>query len=165
MITVVDSPHFFRLYSSKNDVADHEELLGKEEVKPQSFDDVKGKLDDDNYDTMKWVEVERKVVDLLVEQVECADMIVLNKVDRIEDNATLESLHSMVSALNPSASVFEASYGKIPMHEVASLHRPTDPPTDPPTHSPHMQRQASSNAQISGVWESQRAVHQPRRLG
>ena len=33
MITVVDSPHFFRLYSSKNDVADHEELLGKEEIR------------------------------------------------------------------------------------------------------------------------------------
>ena len=30
MITVVDSPHFFKLYSSKNDVADHEELLGVE---------------------------------------------------------------------------------------------------------------------------------------
>jgi len=106
MITVVDSPHFFRLYSSKNGVADHEELLGKEEQKVET------------YDTMKWVEVERKVVDLLVEQVECADMVVLNKVDAVEDQTNVGSLHSIVEALNPNSQVFECSFGKVPMHEI-----------------------------------------------
>ncbi len=38
-------------------MADHEELLGREEQSAERFE------------TMKWVEVERKVVDLLVEQV------------------------------------------------------------------------------------------------
>ena len=73
---------------------------------------------DDTYDSMKWVEVERKVVDLLTEQVECADIVVLNKIDRVEDAAQRKALNGMVAALNPSASIFEASFGKIPMHEV-----------------------------------------------
>jgi len=106
MITVVDSPHFFRLYSSKNDVADHEELLGREEQRVET------------YDAMKWVEVERKVVDLLTEQVECADMVVINKVDAVEKEADVGALRAIVGALNPTAQLFECSYGKVPMHDI-----------------------------------------------
>jgi G3E family GTPase len=64
VINVVDSPHFFDLYSSKNDVADHEELLGGDAA-PAAPADSK-------FDHMRSVEVERSVVDLLVEQVKCA---------------------------------------------------------------------------------------------
>ena len=59
------------------------------------------------------VQVERKVVDLLVEQVECADMIVLNKDDRV-DAKQRGVLKSIAGALNPSASV---------QHHSTRLHR------------------------------------------
>jgi G3E family GTPase len=60
ILTVVDSPHFFDLYSSKNDVADHAVLLGGEAASSAL---------DASYEEMRSVEVERSVVDLLVEQV------------------------------------------------------------------------------------------------
>ena len=56
------------------------------------------------------MQVERKVVDLLVEQMECADMIVLNKDDRVDDKRR-GVLRSIAAALNPSASVEHCSFG------------------------------------------------------
>jgi G3E family GTPase len=56
------------------------------------------------------VQVERKVVDLLVEQIECADMIVLNKDDRV-DAKQRGILKSIAGALNPGASVQHCSFG------------------------------------------------------
>ena len=65
VVTVVDSPHFFDLYSSKNDVADHAELLGAGAGAAHAA--AAGALDA-SYERMQSVEVERSVVDLLVEQ-------------------------------------------------------------------------------------------------
>lgn len=105
MITVVDSPHFFDLYSARNDIADREELIGGEDRAVERYDD------------MKSIEVERKVVDLLVEQVECADKIVLNKTDRVDDKQR-KLLGDILHALNPSASVFHCEFGNVPLEEV-----------------------------------------------
>ena len=46
----------------------------------------------------------RPVVDLLVEQIECADYIILNKIDQL-DAAQLESLKGIASSLNPLSRV------------------------------------------------------------
>ena len=46
----------------------------------------------------------RPVVDLLVEQIECADFVILNKIDQL-DAAQLESLKGIASSLNPLAKV------------------------------------------------------------
>lgn len=46
----------------------------------------------------------RPVVDLLVEQIECADFVILNKIDQL-DAAQLESLKGIASALNPLSKV------------------------------------------------------------
>eukprot|EP00960_Hanusia_phi_P031976 749592-Hanusia_phi.AAC.2 len=102
MITVVDSPHFFELYSSKHDIVDHQELIG---------------LNDANAAAESMSLVERKVVDLLVEQVECADLIVLNKDDRVDDQKRL-ALKNIVSALNPKADIVHCEYGKIALDRV-----------------------------------------------
>jgi G3E family GTPase len=108
MITVVDSPHFFDLFSSKHDVADHAELLGVDEQQLAR---------DDAYDVMKSVEVERKVVDLLVEQIECSSTVVLNKIDRVSDERRAP-LRGMIAALNAGAELFECSFGKVPLAKV-----------------------------------------------
>jgi G3E family GTPase len=50
----------------------------------------------------------RPVVDLLVEQIECADIILLNKVDLLPgalEGEALEQLQAIVSSLNPLATV------------------------------------------------------------
>ena len=46
----------------------------------------------------------RPVVDLLVEQIECADFVILNKIDQL-DAAQLESLKGIASSLNPLSKV------------------------------------------------------------
>ena len=74
MITVVDSATFIKDYSSRAPIAGRPELGEGGGMRP--------------------------VVDLLVEQVECADFIVLNKIDLL-DEPTLDSLGAIVSSLNP----------------------------------------------------------------
>jgi G3E family GTPase len=44
-------------------------------------------------------------------------MVVLNKTDRLEEDKR-GILNQIVSALNPTASIFECSYGKVPITEV-----------------------------------------------
>ena len=107
MITVVDSPHFFELYSSKHDVADVVELVGS-----SSGSGV------ERYDELGQVQVERKVVDLLVEQIECADLIVLNKDDRIVDDRQRHVLKTIVETLNPSATVVRCTFGRVPLDTI-----------------------------------------------
>ena len=91
MVTVVDSASFMNDYSSKAPVAARPELGDGGGMRP--------------------------VVDLLVEQVECADFIVLNKVDMLEKKV-VDGLEAIVSSLNPLAKVFTCEHGKVDMDEL-----------------------------------------------
>lgn len=53
------------------------------------------------------------VVDLLVTQTEAADIVILNKVDQVEDDKVIKQVRSVVSTLNPSANVLETVFGKV----------------------------------------------------
>lgn len=59
----------------------------------------------------------RPVVDLLVEQIECADYVVLNKTDLL-DEATTGSLSAIVSSLNPLAQVVTCQHGAVPCEKL-----------------------------------------------
>ena len=50
----------------------------------------------------------RPVVDLLVEQIECADFVILNKIDQL-DAGQLESLKGIATSLNPLSKVISQS--------------------------------------------------------
>lgn len=91
MITVVDSATFIKDYSSRAPIAGRPELGEGGGMRP--------------------------VVDLLVEQVECADFIVLNKIDLL-DEPTLDSLGAIVSSLNPLARIVRAAHGEVPVADV-----------------------------------------------
>jgi G3E family GTPase len=54
----------------------------------------------------------RTIVNLLVDQVEFADVIILNKTDLV-DNITLGLLKSTLQKLNPYAKIVDAEFGKI----------------------------------------------------
>jgi G3E family GTPase len=96
MVTVVDAINLTADYGSHDFLAMRGESLG-------------------DYDT-------RTVVDLLVEQIEFADTIVLNKVA----DATLEQLtaaRSIIKSLNPVARLIEADFAKVPVAEIVGTGR------------------------------------------
>ncbi|PTL58803.1 GTP-binding protein [Paraconexibacter algicola] len=86
MVTVVDAGAFRR------DMAEHEHLAQRGEVTGDGDD--------------------RTVADLLVDQVEFADVIVLNKTD-LADARELELLEQEIVALNPRARRVRATHGRV----------------------------------------------------
>lgn len=50
-----------------------------------------------------------------VEQVECADYVVLNKSDMLTDKAQQEQLASIIASLNPLSTVVPCEHGKVPV--------------------------------------------------
>ncbi|MCD7445121.1 GTP-binding protein [Streptomyces lincolnensis] len=60
---------------------------------------------------------ERTVSDLLVDQVEFADVIVLNKLDLV-DSAEADRLRAALARLNPAARIVGAEHGRVDLHQV-----------------------------------------------
>ena len=96
MVTVVDAASFLRDYNAAEALQVRGESLGE---------------DDD-----------RTVTDLLVDQVEFADVIVLNKLDLVSKDQVLE-LEAVVRALNPGAKIVRAVRGQVPLAEVLDTGR------------------------------------------
>lgn len=57
------------------------------------------------------------ITSILVEQVEFANVIVLNKIELIDD-ATLAELEAVIHALNPTAQLVRTSWGKVPLEHI-----------------------------------------------
>ncbi|MBD8390449.1 GTP-binding protein [Dysgonomonas sp. BGC7] len=64
---------------------------------------------------------ERSIVDLLVEQIEFANVIVLNKVDLISAHQQ-EEMKRIIRKLNPDAKIIQANHGKIDPKEILNTH-------------------------------------------
>lgn len=86
MVTVVDAFNFFNDFGSAEKLADRA-------------------LTDDAADT-------RTIVNLLTDQIEFADILVLNKVDLV-DAETLGVLRAALKKLNPGARIVEARFGQV----------------------------------------------------
>ncbi|MED0874220.1 GTP-binding protein [Bacillus mobilis] len=91
MVTVVDANRFW------DDFADGESLLDRK----QSIDEN---------DT-------REVIDLLIDQIEFANVILLNKIDLLEKEDVIE-LHHLLKKLNPGAKIIESSFSNVPLQEI-----------------------------------------------
>ncbi|RAP24686.1 hypothetical protein DID73_00995 [Candidatus Marinamargulisbacteria bacterium SCGC AG-343-K17] len=91
MVTVVDVVHFFDNLDSVELLKDRGESLGEED--------------------------ERSIVDLLVEQIEFANIILLNKSNEI-DPSHLIKIKGVIKALNPDAKCIETNYSDVPMQNV-----------------------------------------------
>jgi G3E family GTPase len=90
MVTVVDSFNFMKDFASNERLADRE------------LTDIDGDY--------------RTIVNLLTDQIEFANVIILNKTDLI-DPETLGFLKSALKKLNPDAAILESEFGKIdPQH-------------------------------------------------
>ena len=91
MVTVVDAASFLRDYYDAEDLSARGESLGEDD--------------------------ERTVTDLLIEQVEFADVIILNKLDLVSANEASE-LEAVLAALNPGARILPTTRGKVPLTSV-----------------------------------------------
>ncbi|KAF5830577.1 hypothetical protein DUNSADRAFT_14343 [Dunaliella salina] len=60
---------------------------------------------------------QRNVATLLVEMVEFADVVVLNKTDLVKKDV-LSGTHELVAALNPGARILETSHGGLPVKDI-----------------------------------------------
>ena len=91
MVTVVDANSFLKDYNEAESLQARGESLGEE----------------DN----------RTVTDLLIDQIEFADVIVLNKLDLVDDEQANE-VEAIINALNPGAEIIATTRSKVPLHRV-----------------------------------------------
>lgn len=88
LVTVVDAKNFPRDWQSEDSLLERRVAVGEDD--------------------------ERSVSDLLVEQVEFANVIVLNKTDLVPD-ADVERLAEILRHINPEARVVRAQHGQVPL--------------------------------------------------
>jgi G3E family GTPase len=62
-------------------------------------------------------EDKRSLIDLLVEQIEFADVVVINKISEVSAETRIV-IRQIVAALNPDARVVEADYGRLPLASI-----------------------------------------------
>ena len=99
MVTVVDAPNFLRDYCSIDSLDDRGQAVGEED--------------------------ERTIVDLLNDQVEFADVILVNKTDLVSKEEA-KKIHGMIRALNPQVIICNTVNSKVPLDAVivTSLYDP-----------------------------------------
>jgi G3E family GTPase len=86
MVTVVDAAHLLKDYGSRDFLRDRGESLGADD--------------------------KRTLVDLLVDQIEFADVVVLNKVGAATA-AQVDAARKIIRALNPDARLVETDWGRV----------------------------------------------------
>ena len=91
MVTVVDAANLIKNYSSTDFLKDKGEVAGEAD--------------------------ERTLVDLLVEQIEFANVILLNKVDLVSEKE-LKIIRAVIRGLNAKAKIIETTNSKVAMNEV-----------------------------------------------
>ncbi len=91
MVTVVDAANLIKNYTSTDFLKDQGESLGEED--------------------------ERTLVDLLVEQIEFANVIILNKIDLVSKNE-LKTVRAIIRGLNAKAKVIETTFSHVDLNEV-----------------------------------------------
>ena len=95
MVTVVDAANLIKNYSSTDFLKDKGEVAGEAD--------------------------ERTLVDLLVEQIEFANVILLNKVDLVSEKE-LKIIRAVIRGLNAKAKIIETNHSKVAMNEVMNTH-------------------------------------------
>ena len=91
MVTVVDAANFLKDYNKAESLQERGESLGEDD--------------------------QRTVTDLLIDQIEFADVIVLNKLDLVTNEQALE-VEAIIKALNPGAELIPTSRSQVPLERV-----------------------------------------------
>ena len=96
MVTVIDAARLIQDFSSQELLADRGEALGEED--------------------------ERTLVDLLVDQIEFADTLIINKCDLVSKEE-LGTVRQIVRVLNANAELIETSHGEVPVEQIFATGR------------------------------------------
>lgn len=96
MVTVVDGVNFLQDFHAAESLAGRGETLGEED--------------------------ERSITDLLIEQVEFADVILISKIDLIS-SAEREELTAILGRLNTQAEILPMSMGRVPLAKILDTGR------------------------------------------
>jgi len=91
MVTVVDALNFLRDYESAEHLRNRGEAVSDED--------------------------QRSIVDLLVDQVEFANVILINKIDLVDEEQR-SRIHGMIRALNLKAKIYETTNSDVPLDSV-----------------------------------------------
>ena len=91
MVTVVDGSNLIRHYSSTAFLKEQGESLGEDD--------------------------ERTLVDLLVEQIEFANVIILNKIDLVSDDEK-QTVRALIRSLNAKATLIETTHSQVALSSV-----------------------------------------------
>lgn len=67
-------------------------------------------------------DAQRPLQELLMEQIECADILLINKVDVLEEDAR-DRFQAYLRSLNQSAEIWESSFGQIDVEKLMQTHR------------------------------------------
>ena len=95
MVTVVDGYDFWKDFTSRETLID----------RMQATDAADG----------------REVVDLLIDQIEFANVILLNKIDLMDADA-VEELKAVLHKMNADARIIETNHSKVPLKDVLNTH-------------------------------------------
>ncbi len=96
MVTVVDGVNFLQDFHAAESLASRGETLGEED--------------------------ERSITDLLIEQIEFADVILISKIDLIS-SAEREELTAILGRLNTQAEILPISMGRVPLAKILDTGR------------------------------------------
>ena len=128
LVTLVDATMFKKHFESAQIASRKEtpELFYREgeEVPPEKepwMDDLPPKLLEALMVGMQGADEQNAVCDLLVSQTETADLVVLSKVDLVEDEQELQQLEDIVGALNPRGTILRSAHGKLPIESVLGV--------------------------------------------
>ncbi|KAJ1479340.1 hypothetical protein T484DRAFT_1814522 [Baffinella frigidus] len=116
MVTVVDAGNFLNMYQSGASLEMRPDLVEEDSLETNANRRVVELLTEQievaDYILLNKTNANRRVVELLTEQIEVADYILLNKADMV-DAPTMTRLQTVVKALNPGAEVSACSFGKV----------------------------------------------------
>ena len=65
---------------------------------------------------------DRTVVHLMIDQIEFANIIILNKIDMVKQ-ADLDRIIKTLKTLNPGAEIYPTNYSKVPLEKVLNTHK------------------------------------------
>lgn len=91
MVTVLDANRFWHDYASGETLLDRKQAVDETD--------------------------EREISDLLIDQIEFANVIVLNKVDLVS-STNVQELKSVLQKFNPEARIIESEYSRVPITQV-----------------------------------------------
>ncbi|AXI64301.1 4-hydroxytetrahydrobiopterin dehydratase [Pseudomonas kribbensis] len=96
MVTVVDGLNFLPDFQAAESLASRGEVLGEED--------------------------ERSITDLLIEQIEFADVLLISKIDLISSSER-EELMAILKRLNANAEIIPMVMGEVPLEKILNTHR------------------------------------------